>query len=92
MAQVNRSARKRVRQDEKRKMINRSFKGQVRSLTKKFESEEDPTKKAELLRCLHQALDKAASKRLMHKNKASRKKSKAARQVQRAESGPPVSE
>ncbi len=91
MAQVNRSARKRQRQSEKLKIANRSFKSYVKTMTKKFEREDDPAKKAELFRILVRALDKAVSKGLMHKNKASRRKSKASRQLANAVSGTPQS-
>ena len=70
------SARKRIRQDEKRRVRNQSVKTRVRSLTKKFraslnESDSDQTAKA--LKEAIQALDKAASKGIMHSKTASRK-------------------
>jgi len=70
------SARKRIRQDEKRRVRNQSVKTRVRSLTKKFraslnESDSDQTAKA--LKEAIQALDKAATKGIMHSKTASRK-------------------
>jgi small subunit ribosomal protein S20 len=89
MAQVNRSAKKRVRQDERRKMLNRSYKSFVKTLTKKFELEEDPAKKAELKKQLDSALDRAVSKNLMHENKAARRKGKSARAIAKSQSESP---
>lgn len=78
MANVNRSARKRVRQAEKRRLRNKSYKSFVKTLTKKFRAETDPEKKKELLSLLYAALDKGVSKGIFHRNTAARRKKKAA--------------
>ncbi len=78
MAKVNRSALKRTRQAEKRRLRNKSFKTYVKTLTKKFKAETDPEKKRELLSLLYSTLDKGVSKGIFHKNTVARKKRKAA--------------
>lgn len=78
MARVNRSAQKRARQAEKRRLRNKSFKTYVKTLTKKFKAEADPEKKKELLALLYSALDKGVSKGIFHKNTVARRKRKAA--------------
>jgi len=73
------SARKRIRQDEKRRLRNQSVKTRVRSLTKKFRAslnESDSEETARSLKEAVQALDKAASKGIMHYKTASRKVSR----------------
>ena len=70
------SARKRIRQDEKRRVRNQSVKTRVRSLTKQFRAtldESDSEKTAKALKEAIQALDKAATKGIMHSKTASRK-------------------
>lgn len=78
MTNVNRSARKRVRQAQKRRLRNKSYKSFVKTLTKKFRAETDPEKKKELLSLLYAALDKGVSKGIFHRNTAARRKRKAA--------------
>jgi len=70
------SARKRIRQDEKRRVRNQSVKTRVRSLTKTFRAslnESDSEQTAKALKEAIQSLDKAASKGMMHPKTASRK-------------------
>jgi small subunit ribosomal protein S20 len=70
------SARKRIRQDEKRRVRNQSVKTRVRSLTKQFRTtldESDSEQTAKALKEAIQALDKAATKGIMHSKTASRK-------------------
>lgn len=85
------SARKRIRQDEKRRLRNQSVKTRVRSLVKKFRAslgKSDSEQTAKALKEAVQALDKAASKGIIHPKTASRKVgrlSKAAHQKRAAE-------
>lgn len=75
---VNRSALKRQRQNEKRRLRNKAYKSFLKTLTKKFLAEQDIEKKKELLNKLYKYLDRAADKGIFHKNNVARKKSKLA--------------
>lgn len=74
-----RSAIKRVRQNPKRRLRNRNYTARARTFVKKafetFETgEAEPAKKATLEAI--RVLDKAAEKGILHKNNASRRKSR----------------
>ena len=76
---ANRSAEKRERQNVKRRMHNRMIKSSVRTQIKKFDAavhakDKDAAKPAMDLSV--KLLDSAASKGVLHKNTASRKKSR----------------
>ena len=76
------SAKKRVRQNAKRRVINRSRKSMVKTQVKHFEaalSAGEVDKAQEQYRLLVKKLDKVASTSTMHKNTASRMKSRMAR-------------
>ena len=73
------SAVKRVRADKKRRLHNLEIKSGLKTLTKQFLSSLKPgdgDKAKELYRNLVKRMDQAASKGLLHKNTASRKKSR----------------
>jgi small subunit ribosomal protein S20 len=74
------SAAKRVRQDEKRRMRNRINKSKLRTALKKYDGAED---KAEALPKAFAALDRAVGKGVIHRNKADRKKSRLAKKLQK---------
>jgi small subunit ribosomal protein S20 len=76
-----RSAEKRNRQDVKKNEHNRTQRSRMRTAIKKVTSETDPTKAAESLKETSALLDRLASRRLIHPNKAARKKSQLAKQV-----------
>ena len=76
---ANRSAEKRERQNVKRRMHNRMIKSSVRTQIKKFDAavvagDKEAAKDAMALS--FKLLDSAASKGVLHKNTASRKKSR----------------
>ncbi len=78
------SAKKRIRQNAKRRVINRSRKSMVRTQVKHFEAalgagEVDQANEQFVL--LTKKLDKVASTSTMHKNTASRMKSRMARRL-----------
>lgn len=75
------SAAKRVRQTIKRTLRNRRVKSQIRTAIRKFEeaAQEDLNLAEERLRQALKSLDKAASKGVIHRNKAARKKSRLTR-------------
>ncbi len=71
------SSQKRERQNEKRRLRNRSYKSRARTLVKKafIEIEEQNLESAqEATAAAVKALDKAAAKGVIHKNNASRRK------------------
>lgn len=73
------SAIKRIRQNEKRRLRNRSFRGNARKSIKKarlaIESRDVETAQSATMQAVS-ALDKAAEKGVLHKNNASRRKSR----------------
>ena len=81
---THKSAEKRNRQNKKRKLRNMSVKSLVKTKTKKVlqavEAKETETAKKTLLEAAS-IIDKAAAKKVFHKNTASRKISKLTRKV-----------
>ena len=75
----HKSAEKRVRQNEKRREINRSNRSRVRTQIKKLRaalSAKDKNLSQELLNPTVSVIDKAVNKGLLHKNTAARYKSR----------------
>ncbi len=73
------SAKKRVRQNEKRRTINRARKSQVKTLTRRFDealTKGDTELASVELKALCRKLDKTAATSTMHKNTAARNKSR----------------
>lgn len=73
------SAKKRIRQNEKRNVINRARKSMIKTQMKHFETaleSGDPSTVAEQLKILTRKLDKIAATSTMHKNTAARIKSR----------------
>ena len=83
------SAMKRNRQNIKRRLRNRQFRGQARSYVKQarhaLEVGELEAARAETLIAVR-ALDKAASKGVIHKNNAARRKSRLMKRLSALES------
>lgn len=78
------SAAKAMRQSRRRRLINAKTKAKIKSaakLVKKFIESGQATEAIEALRLAMAALDKATKKGLIHKNTASRKKSRMARAI-----------
>lgn len=78
------SAKKRIRQNVDRRARNRRRKGQVKLVTKEFElalEANDADRAAQQLRALYKKIDQVAAKGTIHKNAASRKKSRLARRL-----------
>ncbi len=78
------SAKKRVRQDARKRMVNRARKSEVKTLIKKFEAavgSGDAAKAAEQFKIVARKLDKVASTSTMHKRTAARKKSRLAKKL-----------
>ena len=77
-------AKKRARQNVKRKTINRASKSQIKTQIKHFEAaldSSDVETATEQLRLVTKKLDKTASTSTMHKKTAARKKSRLAKRL-----------
>ena len=75
----HKSAEKRVRQSEKRRVINRSHRTKVRTYIKKLRTALDSGKSEDVQQVLPEAIsviDKSVQKGVMHKNAAARYKSR----------------
>ena len=84
---IHESAKKRIRQNEKRRKGNKRHRSRARTAVGKFEDavEEGNLDEAEeLLKDAESALDKAVSKGVIPKNRASRKTSRLTKALNRA--------
>jgi len=78
------SAKKRLRQDVKRRGRNRWRKGKIREAVKAFEQAlHDNNREAagEALRLVYKTVDRVAAKGTIHKNAAARKKARLAKRL-----------
>jgi small subunit ribosomal protein S20 len=75
-----RSAKKRIRQNERRRIRNRGVRSQVRSAVKTARSTEGAEMRTSIAEAIR-ILDKAVSKGVLHRNTAARKKSALARRL-----------
>ncbi len=75
------SAKKRIRQSEKRRLHNRYYHLTARNAVRKLRSTEDKAEAEELLPKVASMLDKLAKTNIIHKNKASNLKSKLTKYV-----------
>jgi small subunit ribosomal protein S20 len=78
------SAKKRVRQNDKKRAINRGRKSQIKTQIKHFESavaSGDVEAASEQYRLVAQKLDKTAATSTMHKRTVARKKSRLAKRL-----------
>ena len=81
---IKKAALKRMRSDRKRRLRNASVVGELKTLARKFErliQGKEKEKAIPLLREAFQKLDKAVSRGIIHKNRASRKKSRLSRKL-----------
>jgi small subunit ribosomal protein S20 len=74
------SAMKRIRQNERRRLRNRAVRSQVRTVVKVARAIEGPEQRATIEEAIR-SLDKAVSKGVIHRNTAARKKSALARRL-----------
>ena len=79
MAKIK-SAKKRIRQNERRRLRNRAVRSKVRGVVKAARAAEGATRPAAVLEAIR-ALDRAVSKGILHRNTAARKKSALARSL-----------
>ncbi|KPJ50418.1 hypothetical protein AMJ40_03005 [candidate division TA06 bacterium DG_26] len=80
---LHRSAKKRMRQNEKRRVRNRMVKTRLKSLRKAVVSAESAPEAQQLLRQAQESFDRASTKGIVHEKKAAREKSRLAIQVQK---------
>jgi len=71
----HKSAKKRIRQDEKKRLHNRYYKKSTRSAIKKLREIEDPKDAAKFLPKVISMIDRVTKRNIWHKNKASNLKS-----------------
>ncbi len=76
---ITKSAKKKVRQDKKRRARNLICINNYKTLLKQIKKTQDKEKLELLVKKCYSALDKAAKKKVIHKNKASRLKSSLAK-------------
>ena len=82
------SAKKRIRQNLKRRARNRWRKTQIKDAVKAYAEalhKGDRTEAAERLRVVYKKLDQVAAKGTIHKNAAARRKSRLAKRLQQLE-------
>lgn len=72
----HKSAKKRVRQDAKKRLHNRYYKKSTRTAIKKFRDMTDSAEAMAFLPKVISMVDKLAKRNMIHKNKASNLKSK----------------
>ena len=80
---------KRNRQNEKRRLRNRTVRSEINTRTKAAQAtaaHDDGEEAAETLRAAAKRIDKAAAKGVIHKNTAARRKGRLARQMHRRQS------
>ena len=70
------SAKKRIRQNEKRKVHNKYYAVSTRNAIRKFKASEDKAEVEEMLPKISSMLDKLAKKNIIHANKAANVKGK----------------
>ena len=78
---ITKSAKKRVKQTEKRKIRNKGIKTKLKNIAKAIRNEKDSDKAKELLNEVYSLFDKAVNKGIIHKNNAARKKTQLAKIV-----------
>lgn len=80
----HKSAIKKIRQDEERRLRNRAYKTRLRTAIKKLESElsaENTDVAQTMFQEVSSIIDRTASKGIIHKNTAARKKSRLSKRV-----------
>jgi small subunit ribosomal protein S20 len=75
------SAEKRIRQDRKRTAHNRAQRSRIKTALKRVTAATDPQEAQNALKDASALLDRLATRRIIHPNKAARKKSQLTRMV-----------
>ena len=79
---IIKSAKKKLRQDKKRRLYNKKYEFEYKKLinqARKHKKSDTAKKTQELLKKAYSAIDKAAKKKIIHKNKAGRLKARVSR-------------
>ncbi len=79
----HKSAKKRIRQDEKKRLHNRYYKKSTRTALKKVREMEDKAEAEKQLPALFSMIDRLAKRNLFHPNKAANLKSGLAQHIKR---------
>ena len=77
----HKSAKKRIRQDEKKRLHNRYYKKSARTAVRKLRDLEDRSEAEKLLPRLFSMIDRLAKRNLWHANKAANLKSSLSKHV-----------
>lgn len=77
----HKSALKRIRQNEKRRIHNHYYAKSMRTVLRRFRAMKDKSEAEQIFPTLQKILDKLAKRNIIHKNKAANLKSSAARQL-----------
>ncbi|MCF8259976.1 MAG: 30S ribosomal protein S20 [Melioribacteraceae bacterium] len=77
----HKSAKKRIRTNDRKRIRNREALSQIKTLVKKTLTEQDPDKAEVYLKDTVKKIDKNVSKGRLHLNNAARKKSKLTKHV-----------
>jgi len=77
----HKSALKRIRANEKRRVLNRYQAKSTRTVVKRLRATNDKNEAVELFKTASSMLDRLAKKNIIHKNKAANNKSKLAKFV-----------
>ncbi|MFW6155272.1 MAG: 30S ribosomal protein S20 [Planctomycetota bacterium] len=83
----SRSAKKRIRQNEKRRLLNHRRMAGVKRAVREFENQlrgGDTAAAGEALKVAYKKLDQVAAKGVLHKNTAARRKSRLAKVLEKA--------
>ncbi|UCC47688.1 MAG: 30S ribosomal protein S20 [Gemmatimonadota bacterium] len=77
------SAVKRLRQNERRRLRNKAGRSRLRTALKRVRAASDPEQASEMYRAAARLLDRAARRGLIHRNQAARSKGRLAAHVRR---------
>jgi small subunit ribosomal protein S20 len=77
----HKSALKRIRQSEKKRLLNRYYSKTMRNALRDFRAIEDKKEAEERLPKMISCIDRLAQRSIIHKNKAANLKSKCAKKV-----------
>ena len=85
---TTKSAIKRLRQNERRRIRNKAVRSRLRTAVKKVRAATEPEQATELFREAARLLERAANRGLIHRNNAARSKSRLAAHVKRLGGNP----
>ncbi|HHW58752.1 MAG: 30S ribosomal protein S20 [Bacteroidales bacterium] len=77
----HKSAKKRIRSNEKKRLYNRYYNKTMRTMVKKFYATADPQEAAQMLPSLYSIIDKNVKRGIIHKNKGANLKHKITKEL-----------